>query len=83
MRDAEEIGEAASVCSFSDAGATQEDPPHVAVLRIFSAWRNEAKGCGVVRRRVGTDFGGQESPGEGRYEGRTVGKAGDGRHGIL
>ena len=61
MRDAEEVGQATSVRSFSDAGAAEERPLHAPLAQIFAP-RKRAEGRGVVRRRVGFDFGGAQAP---------------------
>lgn len=74
VRDAEKVGEAASVGSFSDAGAAQEHPLNAPVAPIVTGRR---------RRRVRVDGGGKASPGEGRDGGGdALGEAGYGRHGI-
>lgn len=80
MRDAEEVGQATSVRSFSDAGAAEEHPLHAPLARIF-AQRKRAERRGVVRRRVAVDYGGaQAPPRQGRDDERALREAGYGRH---
>ena len=78
VRDAEEVREPTCVGAFSDAGAAQEHPLHVPLLRRILAQRRRAavQVEGRRRRRVGVVVGSRRSHRRGEAPPRQQGRDG-------